>query len=284
MAKALVGAAFLGNGMDQAATCIAPKIPKVKSWNASSLYDEAMTHPSCVGIYGTTSYRRLSFLGASVIEWVVAIYSNLQEKSISCQKLQSETEHKAIEVDDKGSDHVIHRKYRVAICNFLRSHSDKVSAKVSKLTQGSSKGLSAIHESLWVKGIYPWARLSNKELSDILQGIFGAKYIDSGASLQRGEILAERLGILPLLEHLISHDVVTDHPKDTLQLLLPRRKVSYRFYEAEKRHMATKCGVIVDGSEIATVEGQTTRGALIIRAMEEAVRLLTNTPWAKEDI
>ncbi|KAB8071218.1 hypothetical protein BDV29DRAFT_197577 [Aspergillus leporis] len=329
MAKALVGAAFLDNGMDQAATCIAAMIPKIKSWNASSLYDgtysksrppkvlpatalvdleqllgytfadkslaiEAMTHPSCTGVYGTGSYRRLSFLGVSVIEWVVVSYLHRQKRLISSKRLQSlksavtnnkflifvclvfheEREREIIEVDDEGNAHAIWMKYRMAIYNFLRSHSDTLSAKVSDVTQNSPRDVDAIKKDLWEKGVYPWARLSAleniKALSDIVQSIFGAIYIDSLASLQKCEVLAEKTGILPLLEHLISHDVVTDHPKDTLQILLPKRKISYRIYEAEKQPMTTKCGVMADGSEIATVEGQTNRGALIVHAAEEA--------------
>ncbi|KAF5859892.1 Dicer-like protein 2 [Aspergillus alliaceus] len=272
MAKALVGAAFLDNGMAQAFICVAAMIPKIKSWTTICLHDgtysksrpsktlgaativdlegllgytfsdkslaiESMTHPSCVGFYGTTSYRRLSFLGASIVELVVVRYLHRQKSLISSIRLQSlksavtnnmflafvclafyrEKEHDTIEVDSMGIPRVIRTSDRVALYNFLRSQSDTLSHKVSSLVEYFTSHLDIVKTDLWEKGIYPWARLSvfrNLEvLSHIVQSVFGAIYIDSLASLQICEALAERLGILPLLEHLLSHDVVTDHPK-----------------------------------------------------------------------
>ncbi|KNG91132.1 hypothetical protein ANOM_000520 [Aspergillus nomiae NRRL 13137] len=272
MAKALAGAAYLDNGLDQAFICVAAMIPKIKSWTTMSLYDgtysksrpskslgattivdlegllgytfsdtslaiESMTHPSCVGLYGTTSYRRLSFLGASIIELVVVRYLHRQKSFINSKRLQSlksavtnnmfltficltfywEKEHDTIEVDSMGTPRVIRTRDRVLLYNFLRSQSKTLSAKVSSLEGTFTSHLHIVKGDLWERGIYPWAGLSAfrdlKVLSDIVQSVFGAIYIDSSASLQKCETLAERMGILPLLEHFISHNVVTDHPK-----------------------------------------------------------------------
>ncbi|GAB1207574.1 hypothetical protein APSETT445_006298 [Aspergillus pseudonomiae] len=272
MAKALAGAAYLDNGLDQAFICVAAMIPKIKSWTTMSLYDgtysksrpskslgattivdlegllgytfsdtslaiESMTHPSCVGLYGTTSYRRLSFLGASIIELVVVRYLHRQKSFISSKRLQSlksavtnnmfltficltfywEKEHDTIEADSMGTPRVIRTRDRVLLYNFLRSQSQTLSAKVSSLEGTFTSHLHIVKGDLWERGIYPWAGLSAfrdlKVLSDIVQSVFGAIYIDSLASLQKCETLAERMGILPLLEHFISHNVVTDHPK-----------------------------------------------------------------------
>ncbi|KAK6814942.1 hypothetical protein RU639_009656 [Aspergillus parasiticus] len=272
MAKALVGAAFLDNGLDQSFICAAAMIPKIKSWTTISLYDgtysksrpskslgaativdleallgytfsdkslaiESMTHPSCVGLYGTASYRRLSFLGAGIIELIVVRYLHRQKSFTSSKRLHSlksavtnnmflaflcltfhwEKQHDTIEVDSMGIPSVIQTRDRVALYHFLRSQSDSLSDKVSSLVENLTSQLHVIKRDLWENGIYPWARLSAfrglKVFSDIVQSVFGAIYIDSLASLQKTEALAERLGILPLLEHFISHDVMTDHPK-----------------------------------------------------------------------
>ncbi|KAE8359063.1 hypothetical protein BDV27DRAFT_168835 [Aspergillus caelatus] len=273
MAKALVGAAFLDNGLDQAIICVAAMIPKIKIWTTISLHDgtysksrppktlgattiadledllgytfsdkslaiESMTHPSCVGLYGTTSYRRLSFLGVAVIDMLVVTYLHRHDRLMGSKRLHSlksavtnnmflafvcltfyrEKEHDTIEVDSKGIPGVIRSSHRVAVYNFIRSQSETLSGKLSGLTQNFTSHLHIIKGDLWEKRIYPWARLSVfrdiKVLSDIVQSVFGAIYVDSSASLQECEALAEKLGILPLLEHFISHDVVTDHPKD----------------------------------------------------------------------
>ncbi|KAE8141228.1 dicer dimerization domain-containing protein [Aspergillus pseudotamarii] len=272
MAKALVGAAFLDNGLDQAVICIAAMIPKIKIWTTGSLHDgtysksrppkalgattivdledllaytfsdkslaiESMTHASCVGLYGTTSYRRLSFLGAAVIDLVVVTYLHRHNRWMSSKRLQSlksavtnnmylafvcltfyrEKEQDTIEVDSKGIPGVIRSSHRVALYNFIRSQSDTLSAKLSGLTKSFTSHLHIVKGDLWEKRVYPWAHLSVfrdlKVLSDIVQSVFGAIYVDSFANLQECEALAEKLGILPLLEHFIAHDVATDHPK-----------------------------------------------------------------------
>ncbi|GFG10246.1 dicer-like protein 2-2 [Aspergillus udagawae] len=333
MTKALVGAAFLDGGMDQAATCISVIVPKVKSWNTSSLHDgtysatrpanavapaamidmeqllgysftdktlalESMTHPSCTGLSETTSYRRLSFLGASVLEWVVVSYLHRRDKLMNPKRMQSLksaftnnkfltfvaiTFHQAREqnhvyVDDENKPHVTVRTCSVRLWDFLRSHSDALSTKLSDLVQESSEQVNAIKHELYQQRLYPWVRLSAlgdmQVLSDIIQSIFGAVYIDSQATLASCEALAEKLGILPLLEHFISHDITTDHPKDTLQAILPGRKISYRICVDKVNSRTLRCCVLANRSEIISVEGQTNRAAITTQAAETAVHLL----------
>ncbi|KAF7183832.1 hypothetical protein CNMCM7691_004254 [Aspergillus felis] len=333
MTKALVGAAFLDSGMDQAATCISVTVPKVKSWNTSSLYDgtysrtrpanavaptamidmeqllgysftdktlavESMTHPSCTGLSETTSYRRLSFLGASVLEWVVVSYLHRRDELMNPKRMQSlksaftnntfltfvaVTFHQAREqnhvyVDDENKAHVSVRTCSVRLWDFLRSHSDALPTELSDFVQKASEQVKFIKHELWEQRLYPWVRLSAlgdmQVLSDIIQSIFGAVYIDSQAVLASCEALAEKLGIMPLLEHFISHGITTDHPKDTLQAILPGRKISYRICVDEENSTTLRCCVLADCSEITSVEGQTNPGAITVQAAETAVRLL----------
>ncbi|GLA06703.1 Dicer-like protein 2 [Aspergillus niger] len=333
MTKAVVGAAFIDGGLNQAAACASVMFPKLKSWNASSLHDgtysktrpenavastaivdmeellgytftdkslavESMTHPSCTGLVQTTSYRRLSFLGASVLEWIVVSYLHRHAQVMNPKRMQSLksaftnntfltfiaiTFHQVrkqnhIEVDD---EHKVHRNVTtcsIRLWDFLRLHSDALSAELSDFVQKSSEKVDAIKHELWEQRFYPWVRLSAlgdmRVLSDIIQSIFGAVFIDSQATLASCDALAEKLGIVPLLEHFISHQITTDHPKDTLQAILPGRKVSYQIC-VDKEHPGTlRCSALADSSEIASVEGQMNDEVIKMQAAETAVRLL----------
>ncbi|RDH36316.1 hypothetical protein BDQ94DRAFT_157806 [Aspergillus welwitschiae] len=333
MTKAVVGAAFIDGGLNQAAACASVMFPKLKSWNASSLHDgtysktrpenavastaivdmeellgytftdkslavESMTHPSCTGLVQTTSYRRLSFLGASVLEWIVVSYLHRHAQVMNPKRMQSlksaftnntfltfiaitfnqVRKQNHIEVDD---EHKVHRNVTtcsIRLWDFLRLHSDALSAELSDFVQKSSEKVDAIKHELWEQRFYPWVRLSAlgdmRVLSDIIQSIFGAVFIDSQATLASCDALAEKLGIVPLLEHFISHQITTDHPKDTLQAILPGRKVSYQIC-VDKEHPGTlRCSALADSSEIASVEGQMNDEVIKMQAAETAVRLL----------
>ncbi|RDK41124.1 hypothetical protein M752DRAFT_284613 [Aspergillus phoenicis ATCC 13157] len=311
MTKAVVGAAFIDGGLNQAAACASVMFPKLKSWNASSLHDgtysktrpenavastaivdmeellgytftdkslavESMTHPSCTGLVQTTSYRRLSFLGASVLEWIVVSYLHRHAQVMNPKRMQSLksaftnntfltfiaiTFHQVrkqnhIEVDD---EHKVHRNVTtcsIRLWDFLRLHSDALSAELSDFVQKSSEKVDAIKHELWEQRFYPWVRLSAlgdmRVLSDIIQSIFGAVFIDSQATLASCDALAEKLGIA----------------------ILPGRKVSYQIC-VDKEHPGTlRCSALADSSEIASVEGQMNDGVIKMQAAETAVRLL----------
>ncbi|GKZ36051.1 Dicer-like protein 2 [Aspergillus brasiliensis] len=333
MTKAVVGAAFIDGGMDQAATCASVMFPKLKSWNTSSLHDgtyfktrpanavaptaivdmeellgytftdkslavESMTHPSCTGLFQTASYKRLSFLGANVLDWIVVSHLHQHAQELNPKVMQSlksaftnnafltfvaitfhqERKHNHIYVDDEHKVHANLKTCSVRLWDFLRCHSDVLSTKLSDFVEKSSEEAGAIKHELWEQRLYPWVRLSAlgdmQVLSDIIQSIFGAVYIDSRATQASCDALAEKLGILPLLEHFISHKITTDHPKDNLQAILPGRKVSYQICVDKVHPRTLRCSALADGSEIASVEGQMNRDAITMQAAETAVHLL----------
>ncbi|KAL5044625.1 hypothetical protein BDW71DRAFT_215654 [Aspergillus fruticulosus] len=124
MAKAIIGAAYISNGLDEASKCASLIVPRIKSWRDSSLHDgdymetrpqgmelsaewgklesllghsfgdksllvEAMTHPSYIGSSQTTSYGRLSFLGSSILDMIVVDYLHCQYGHMTTDRLQS---------------------------------------------------------------------------------------------------------------------------------------------------------------------------------------------------
>ncbi|PYH72351.1 uncharacterized protein BO88DRAFT_477024 [Aspergillus vadensis CBS 113365] len=333
MTKAVVGAAFIDGGLNQAAACASVMFPKLKTWNASSLHDgtysktrpanavtptaivdmeeflgytftdkslavESMTHPSCTGLVQTTSYRRLSFLGASVLEWIIVSYLHRHAQVMNPKRMQSLksaftnntfltfvaiTFHQVRErnhmyVDDEHKVHQNVKTCSIRLWDFLRLHSDALSTELSNFVQKSSEEVDAIKHELWEQRFYPWVRLSAlgdmRVLSDIIQSTFGAVFIDSQATLTSCNALAEKLGILPLLEHFISNQITTDHPKDILQAILRGRKLSYQI-SVDKEHPGTlRCSALADSSEIASVEGHMNDDVIKMLAAETAVRLL----------
>ncbi|PYH86157.1 ATP-dependent helicase dcl2-2 [Aspergillus uvarum CBS 121591] len=333
LAKALAGSAFLANGLEQAATYLAVIVPRIKTWNVSSLYDgvylnsrrscstatamdgleqlleyrftdkslavEAMTHPSYIGISATSSYGRLSFLGASVLDWIIVsslIHTNVASNTkrlqsvraallnntfltFICLMFYTEGIKSDIQVDDNHNARTITRTYSIHLWHFLRSNSNALSEQISTLVHRSSKKVDLISQDLWGLGPYPWARLSDlgniEALSSIIQSIFGAIYIDSKATEEACMGFAERLNILPLLRHLTSRQIETDHPKDALQVLLSGHKISYDIHRNEEIPMALRCRLLVDGSEVMIVEGQMNRDAITTLAAEKAIHLVS---------
>ncbi|KAL4925951.1 uncharacterized protein BDV17DRAFT_283567 [Aspergillus undulatus] len=124
MIKAVIGAAHISNGLDDASKCAAAIIPRFKGWHDSSLHDgdymetrpldmsfsrewdvmesllgysfgdksllvEAITHPSYIGPSQTASFGRLSFIGNSVLDMIVVNYLQRQHGYMKTDRMQS---------------------------------------------------------------------------------------------------------------------------------------------------------------------------------------------------
>ncbi|KAL2827773.1 hypothetical protein BDW59DRAFT_179036 [Aspergillus cavernicola] len=276
MTKAVIGAAYISNGLGEASRCAAAIVPRFKGWHETSLHDgdymktrllgmkisaewehletllghsfidksllvEAMTHLSYIGSSQTTSYGRLSFLGSSVLDMIVVDYLHRQCGHMTADRLQSlktavtnnkilaffcvnfetEIQQKDVITDEIANIRTTVKRYSLNMRNFLQIHDQGLAHQLSELI--SSTNSHRIQKALQTKKKYPWVELADfaplSLLSDIVQSIFGAIYVDSQARLHDCERLAQRIGIVPLLQDLIERKVVTDHPKRILRTL-----------------------------------------------------------------
>ena len=72
-------------------------------------------------------------------------------------------------------------------------------------------------ENFMVKdSIFPWAALmclqAPKPLSDMIKSLLGVIYIDLGGSFDTVQAVLRKLGILDIIEHIVSEDVNILHP------------------------------------------------------------------------
>ena len=116
---------------------------------------------------------------------------------------------------------------------------------------------------------FPWHLLAlinaPKFLSDIVESVIGAIYVDSQGDLSACEAFVRRLGILDYLERILSDDVDCLHPKERLGHLAIERSVEYvrmplrgerRFGDLPPSFgVGWRCQVKVGGEEVGDVVG-----------------------------
>ncbi|KAL2813874.1 hypothetical protein BJX63DRAFT_442742 [Aspergillus granulosus] len=261
-----------------------------------SLLVEAMTHPSYNGPSQTTSFGRLSFIGNAVLDMIVVDYLQRQCGNMTTDRLQSlkaavtnnrilaffclnfgtEVQKNDIITDEPANIRTTIKRHSLTMRNFLQFHGQELAYRLSESI--SSTDFCAIQIALQTSQKYPWVGLSNfprhSPLSDVVQSVFGAIYVDSHANMHDCELLAQRMGILPTLQGFIDRNVVTDHPKKILSTLRPKSKISYHILEDDTE--VYRCRVSIDGSDMVTVEGSKSKTATVVYAADTAACRLSN--------
>ena len=100
--------------------------------------------------------------------------------------------------------------------------------------------------------IFPWAALTRlqapKPLSDMIESLLGAIYIDSGGSFDTVQAVLRKLGILDIIERIVSEDVDILHPVSRLDVWASKQGKKIE-YEYEKVDDQVTCIVKLDGEE-----------------------------------
>ncbi|KAF7336662.1 hypothetical protein MVEN_02101000 [Mycena venus] len=130
--------------------------------------------------------------------------------------------------------------------------------------------------------IFPWAALSRvqapKFLSDMVESLLGAVFLDSQGDLDAVRHVLRKLGHLPVLERVVSADVDVLHPVSRLDMWAIKRgkKLSFGYAEEAKE---ISCAVLLDGevvedSRVADVyRGKLTKEEVRLAAAEKAIAL-----------
>jgi len=109
------------------------------------------------------------------------------------------------------------------------------------------KGKEVITKGLKEEKIYPWAALTAlqapKFFSDIIESVLGAVYLDSRGNMETVRKVLRTIGILPVLERIVTQEVDVLHPVSRLAHWAaksrPQKIVKYRFEVAEKKITCT---------------------------------------------
>ncbi|KAJ7756484.1 hypothetical protein DFH07DRAFT_820736 [Mycena maculata] len=139
-----------------------------------------------------------------------------------------------------------------------------------------------IDEALQRGDIFPWAALTRlqapKFLSDMIESLLGAVFLDSHGSLDTVRSVLRQLGLIQVLERIVWANIDVLHPVSRLHLWASKRDVelSYSFLQ-EKGEISCAVklnGEEVEGSRVADqYHGKLTKEEVRLAASEKAIVL-----------
>lgn len=254
---------------------------------------EAVTHASYTGPNAHCSYERLEFLGDAVLDYILSSRLYGSEPSVPLQKMHAMRTAMANAaflaysmLETKVSEETINKStlqpavHHRALWQFLRAGSSQLLATRDVALRQHEKVREQLSHALTHGDEFPWHLLAlvnaPKVLSDIVESVIGAIYIDSRGDFSACEVFVHRLGILDTLERIIRDDVDCLHPKERLGHLAVERDVKYvRVLRNASNELglppgsspAYKCQVMVGGEVVGgVVEGLTRQNAETVAA------------------
>ncbi|KAF2027546.1 dicer-like protein 2 [Setomelanomma holmii] len=205
---------------------------------------EALTHPSYKGPHVHCSYERLEFLGDAVLDYIVSKRLYAHESILPHQKMH------AIRTATVNASFLAFHMFETTVAEEMTNKTTKQRESESRalwqfLRSGepaliNSRDLAIqqhqfarvqISAALEGDARYPWHVLAlttpPKFLSDIVESVIGAIYIDSHGDINACDVFVQRLGILGRLERILRDEVDCLHPKERLGHLAVEKDVRY---------------------------------------------------------
>jgi len=235
---------------------------------------EALTHASFSGPHALCSYERLEFLGDAVLDYIISKRLHAHSPELSHQKMHAirtatvnasflafrllETN---IDVETINKATMQPESQKRAIWQFLRSGSPELNANRDNALRQHEQVRDQIITGLSEAARFPWHLFAltdpPKFLSDMVESVIGAVYIDSLGDILTCEAIVRRLGILDCLEHILRHDVDCLHPKERLGHLAVDKGVQYARVgmktEPNGGDKMYRCQVKVGGEDVGDV-------------------------------
>jgi len=205
---------------------------------------EALTHSSYKGPLANISYERLEFLGDAVLDYLISrrLYAHTPELPhtkmhsirtamanaafLSFSMFESTIEEARILPPDLRPE-THHR----SLWQFLRSDAPALVANRDVAIAQYDAVKERLRHCLRSEAVFPWHVLAEmdapKFLSDIVESVIGAIYVDSQGDFGACEVFLEKVGIIGCLERILGDGVDCLHPKERLGILAVERNVQY---------------------------------------------------------
>lgn len=243
---------------------------------------EAITHLS----YGldsvSTSYQRLEFLGDPILDIIIVnkLYHNRWRKlthidmhhlksacvnagflAFLCLGATAEVETVKITPGYYPSK----TKQRRPLYKYLRSNHTDIQSADAACNRRYNQIKSTVNKKLQSAPEYPWTELTGldapKHISDIIESLIAAIWVDSKGDFGSVEAFIKKLGILDMLERLIRDGVEADHPMSRFGRFVAKDGrcgvVKYKTELVEDK--GYNCELEVSGTVVSSVEGGVSR-------------------------
>jgi dsRNA-specific ribonuclease len=245
------------------------------TFNKKTLLLDALTHASYDGPHVHCSYERLEFLGDAIVDYIVSKILYAHTPPLSHQKMHAirtatvNASFLAFRMFETTVPEVTTNKITMepevqhrALWQFLRSRSSELNANRDNAVRQHESTRKQIIAGLNAGDRFPWHLFAlndvPKFLSDIVESVIGAIYIDSCGDIHTCELAIRRLGVIDCLERILRDEVDCLHPKERLGHLAVEKDVQYVRIKEEKQnemsgHKMYKCQVKVGGEDIGSV-------------------------------
>ncbi|THH18353.1 hypothetical protein EW146_g2613 [Bondarzewia mesenterica] len=245
-----------------------------------SLLVEALTHASYQADLGTISYERMEFLGDSVLDMIVTDFLyhapgknyspghmhlrktavvNAHFLAFVCLRASTEREEgMPVWRDRKGVELKMTAK-RVYLWQCLLHSSPRLLDDQSVASARWLKYGDTIELALAEDVVYPWSALTSlqapKFLSDMVESLIGAVFLDAEGNLDAVRSVLRKLGILQVLERIVEKDVDVLHPVSRLMVWAAKNDEEVEF-KIEKGGGVVRCTIYLNEVELVAVEDE----------------------------
>ncbi|KAI4732719.1 P-loop containing nucleoside triphosphate hydrolase protein [Aureobasidium sp. EXF-12298] len=263
-----------------------------------ALLMEALTHYSFPS-NDALSYERLEFLGDAVLDQILvpAIFSaadpalknhemhrmrqalaNARILGICCLELSLSAPRLEPTVAETGEVGLEQSSHLYHLHSFLRcgiSVQKQRQAALDRYTDLRTTILQQLdhgHEYPWPDMLRLGLHKSCKWLSDIVESVLGAIYIDSSGNLSTCRDFVAKLGLFKLLDRFLDEGVQVGFPRERLGLMANEKEVQYSAFCDEGGEWG--CKIFVGKREVVEVKGCVSKEEAEVRGAATAVRVL----------
>lgn len=271
------------------------------SFRSNRVLLEALTHPSCGRATDCEPYQRLEFLGDAVLDYLVVteLFDKLPQSSqsqmtklksalvngdflaflcFSCNEVYETVTYKENAGELRNRN--VERQPR-GLWMLMRHESEAVADARHQSFQRFERAQERIKNIFQSHRNYPWEELhmlrAPKFISDIVESVLGAIYIDAKGDLRPCRAFLEKIGLMGYLNGIIDRRMNVTHPQATLNRLLKgKEKVLVWGGHAEAPEGVTLSIRVdrADGRELASVSGCLSKEEANLRATNAACKYL----------